>query len=508
MPNQSTDYLPYLFLAAMIVIGGLVALVADGMGRKIGKKRLSFLGLRPRHTATLITVAAGVLIPILTIAAIFGLSGEVRDWIQKGRGAIEEVKAKTEQVSKLNQQVQKGEDSLKVQKGEVTKLEGKANTLDTKVKAQQKQLESANKQIANAQTNISRLSGSVQAKEALLRKNTAKLNANATRMEALRQERAQMLTNISSLKGNYGTVNRQREEAYAQLDKLNMEIASLEEGSKALTLEKSNLDEQISKSRQDIETYQETIRVQQGEIGKNNIQLDELRGRLADVNKLFGANFESSRTRPMIFEASEEVARVQLPPSLSPVAARNAYLDLLQRARTAALSRKALNSPISASAGLTSRQMGNQMVSVANQEDAIVRGITAQRPELVFIARSFFNAFEGEYVLLEFVAFRNKLVYRDAKVIAEKRIDGRKSDVEVLNQIQDFLSITVRNQALKDGMIPPSGRSGKLGTISEEELFELIKEIQSNNQLVRLQAVAKGDTNAGDQLDILFRVRL
>lgn len=508
MPNQSTDYLPYLFLAAMIVIGGLVALVADGMGRKIGKKRLSFLGLRPRHTATLITVAAGVLIPILTIAAIFGLSSEVRDWIQKGRGAIEEVKAKTEQVSKLNQQVQKGEDSLKVQKGELTKLEGKANSLDTKVKAQQKQLESATKLIANAQSNITRLSGTVQAKEAQLRKNTASLKANAARLELSRQQRTKLVADISQLKGNYGTVNRQREEAYAQLDKLNMEIASLEEGSKALAQEKMNLDEQISKSRLDIETYQETIRIQQAEIGQNNSQLEELKGRLIDANKLFGANFEISRTRPMIFEASEEVARIQLPPSMSPATARNAYLDLLQRARTAALSRKALNSAASPSAGLTSRQIGNRLVGIAEQEDAIVRGITAQRPELVFIARSFFNAFEGEYVLLEFVAYRNKLVYREGRVITEKRIDGRKSEVEIFNQIQDFLSTNVRNQALKDGMIPPSGRSGKLGTISEEDLFELIHEVQSNNQLVRLQAVAKSDINAGDQLEILFRVRL
>ena len=59
MPNQTTDFIPYLFLAAMIIISGLVAFVADGMGRKIGKKRLSFMGLRPRYTATLITVAAG-----------------------------------------------------------------------------------------------------------------------------------------------------------------------------------------------------------------------------------------------------------------------------------------------------------------------------------------------------------------------------------------------------------------------------------------------------------------
>jgi hypothetical protein len=210
----------------------------------------------------------------------------------------------------------------------------------------------------------------------------------------------------------------------------------------------------------------------------------------------------------MIFEASEELARVQLPPSLSPVAARNAYLDLLQRARNLALDRKARSSPVLPAAGLFPRQIGGRLVSEGEQEEAIVRGITAQRDELVFFVRSFFNSFEGEYVFLEFVALRNRQIYVQGKLITEKRIDGRKSDAEVLSQIQEFIGSNVRAQALKDGMIPPSGRNSQLGSIDEAALLELIREIRSFNQVVRLQAIAALDTNAGDKLSLNFRVRL
>ncbi len=508
MPNTSTDYLPYLFLAVMIIAGGIVAFVADGLGRKIGKKRLSFFGLRPRYTATLITVAAGVLIPILTIAATYLFSSEVREWIQKGRSAFREVQEKTEQVSHLNSELVKIESQRAAQENKVETLEAREKELHSRVSAQQRQLAEASDKIRKAQANESRLSQSVRTKEAELSKNTKLLADNTKQIVALKEQRSQIEDRLKQARGTNTELNTQRGELFVQLDKLNAEIAKLEGEAQALEGKTQQLTTDIAHSNRSIEEQRAIIQVQQNEIQANERQLDDLKGRLADASRLFGANFQISRMRPMIFEASEELARIQLPPSLSPTAARTAYFDLLQRARAAALAKKAINSPLTAPAGLTPRELNNRLVGIAEQEEAIIRGITAQRQELVFIARSFFNAFEGEYVLLDFIAYRNRLVYREGRVITEKRIDGRKSDVEVLAQIEEFISVNVRNQALKDGMIPPSGPSGQLGRIEPEELFNLIREAKSYNQLVRLQAVASSDTNAGDQLELLFRVRL
>lgn len=508
MPNTSTDYLPYLFLAVMIIAGGIVAFVADGLGRKIGKKRLSFFGLRPRYTATLITVAAGVLIPIITIAAIYAISSDVREWIQKGRGAIREVQQKTEQVDHLNDELGKIEAQRAEQEGKVRTLEDRQKELNSQITDQQQQIAKATAQITKAEASVAVLTSNVRQKEATLAKRTKDLAENEKAREGLIKQRDEKLKELAQIRGTNAELNKQRQEAFVELDRLNEDIADLEEEALNLKSEKDKLSDEIKKSNQSILDQEATIRIQKVEIQDNERQLDDLKGRLADASRLFGANFQISRMRPMIFEASEELARIQLPPSLSPTAARTAYFDLLQRARATALARKAINSPLTAPAGLTPRELNNRVVGIAEQEEAIIRGITAQRQELVFIARSFFNAFEGEYVLLDFVAYRNRLVYHEGKVIAEKRIDGRKSDVEVLAQIEEFISVNVRNQALKDGMIPPSGPSGQLGRIEREELFNLIREAKSYNQLVRLQAVASSDTNAGDQLNLLFRVRL
>ena len=54
----------------MAIVGGLIAYLADKMGSKIGKKRMSVFGLRPKHTSILLTVLGGTIIAVLTISVM------------------------------------------------------------------------------------------------------------------------------------------------------------------------------------------------------------------------------------------------------------------------------------------------------------------------------------------------------------------------------------------------------------------------------------------------------
>ena len=65
-------------IAALAVTGGAIAFIGDRLGTKIGKKRLSIFGLRPRHTSNVITVLTGILITGLTIGLLSLASKEVR----------------------------------------------------------------------------------------------------------------------------------------------------------------------------------------------------------------------------------------------------------------------------------------------------------------------------------------------------------------------------------------------------------------------------------------------
>ena len=65
-------------IGALVVTGGAIAFIGDRLGTKIGKKRLSIFGLRPRHTSNVVTVITGILITGLTIGLLSLASKEVR----------------------------------------------------------------------------------------------------------------------------------------------------------------------------------------------------------------------------------------------------------------------------------------------------------------------------------------------------------------------------------------------------------------------------------------------
>jgi uncharacterized protein (DUF3084 family) len=67
-----------LLIPLLILLSGAIALAGNAVGRSIGRRRLSLFGLRPRHTAQVITVVTGILITLTTLGAVLSLSREAR----------------------------------------------------------------------------------------------------------------------------------------------------------------------------------------------------------------------------------------------------------------------------------------------------------------------------------------------------------------------------------------------------------------------------------------------
>ena len=68
----------YLLIGAMLILGGIIAVSGDRIGTRVGKARLSLLKLRPRQTATLVTIIAGTTIAASVLTLIFGASEQLR----------------------------------------------------------------------------------------------------------------------------------------------------------------------------------------------------------------------------------------------------------------------------------------------------------------------------------------------------------------------------------------------------------------------------------------------
>ena len=49
------------------IMGGAIAFIGDKLGTKIGKRRMSIFGLRPKHTSIIMTIVTGILISAFTL---------------------------------------------------------------------------------------------------------------------------------------------------------------------------------------------------------------------------------------------------------------------------------------------------------------------------------------------------------------------------------------------------------------------------------------------------------
>jgi uncharacterized protein (DUF3084 family) len=68
----------YILIGAILVLGGIIAVSGDRIGTRVGKARLTLFKLRPRQTATLVTIVTGTLISGSVLTLIFGASEQLR----------------------------------------------------------------------------------------------------------------------------------------------------------------------------------------------------------------------------------------------------------------------------------------------------------------------------------------------------------------------------------------------------------------------------------------------
>ena len=62
----------------LVLTGGVIAFIGDRLGSKVGKKKLSLFGLRPKHTSILVTIITGILITTVTFGILAIASKDVR----------------------------------------------------------------------------------------------------------------------------------------------------------------------------------------------------------------------------------------------------------------------------------------------------------------------------------------------------------------------------------------------------------------------------------------------
>ena len=166
-----------LFLALLIVlVSGLIAYVGDLIGRKMGRKRLTLLGLRPRHTAIVISVGMGMLIAALTLATTFAVSQGVRDAFFTPLSQLRE------KLTTQKQALQHTEQELDVTRRRSRLILQQFQEETRKLNDANDRLAKAMKQRGEVQTRLLRARGELASIQQQLRQNQQKLAENERRL--------------------------------------------------------------------------------------------------------------------------------------------------------------------------------------------------------------------------------------------------------------------------------------------------------------------------------------
>ncbi|MGL5807540.1 MAG: DUF3084 domain-containing protein [Xenococcaceae cyanobacterium] len=321
----------YILVAAIFVIGPIVAILGDRLGTKIGKARFRLFKMRPRQTATIVTGVTGMLISLSTFGILFAFSGSLRQGIfelddilkqkkqankeleivTKERNGVERelLNAKNqqsqveEQLFKTNKDFQTARNQLKDISSQVNKLRGEIKNLLTERRNLLGQLTRLREQKDQLQVQLRQKEQKISSQDRILAEKEA-------RLWQLQQQRAVLQAEIS-----------QRDKTIVKLDR---SIANKDYNLKVKESQLTRLESQINLLVKEVsvleryyETYQE-LRGKQIAIVKGQVLaygavrfLDRASIRTA-LDRLLGqANLNVIRaTRPGAESASERVVYI------------------------------------------------------------------------------------------------------------------------------------------------------------------------------------------------------
>ena len=167
-------------LVIIALMGGLIAYMGDKLGTKVGKRRMSLFGLRPKHTSIIVTIVTGLLVAAATVGVLSFTSQSVRTALFGMDQLRADMKHLNEEVAAKTQELIRGKALLEQNKQELEERMAEIEQIRREVEVTKAELASA--QAAKDATEAEL--ASLQSSYAEVSKKLANLEATRAKMEA------------------------------------------------------------------------------------------------------------------------------------------------------------------------------------------------------------------------------------------------------------------------------------------------------------------------------------
>ena len=176
----------WLLILALLVLGGVLSTLGDRLGSRVGKARLSLLGMRPRDTAVVITVLTGSLISAISLGLMLLVSERLRVGLF--------------QLDQLEARLQQGRKALERSNAELGKAEAGRSLAQKRVQDLRRELAPLLAQRARLLADRDRLSREVRQRDAEIVRNESELAGVRGQIANRSRELRELETNLIALR--------------------------------------------------------------------------------------------------------------------------------------------------------------------------------------------------------------------------------------------------------------------------------------------------------------------
>jgi uncharacterized protein (DUF3084 family) len=206
-----------VLIAVLAIMGGIIAYIGDKLGSKVGKKKLTLFGLRPKHTSIVVTIVTGITIAAATLGVMALASKDVRT-------ALFGMEALKAELSSLAQEVVASRAELEVKTSEYSALTAK---------------------VTETVANLTKVTSELTAV-------SAERDRTAAALETVQAD-------FSLARGDLNQARQDIQTLQATKDQLDTRVASLNEARTQLQTDVDSLDELTTRLKQGIQTVREGV---------------------------------------------------------------------------------------------------------------------------------------------------------------------------------------------------------------------------------------------------------
>jgi uncharacterized protein (DUF3084 family) len=439
----------YVLVLAVLILGGVIATLGDRIGMRVGKARLSLFNLRPRQTATVVSILTGGVISASTLALLFGVSQQLRT------GVFE--------LERIQDDLLQAEAELDEAQTAKTDIESALTDAREEQTAAQQELADINQSLQQA------------------------VEQQRTTQGELQQSRSR----LSSLQSELGQVSQQSAQLQDEIQRLQTERADLLQ-------QQATVQERIAERDRLIAERDRAIAQRESRLRELQRQQTELQENVALLERQYQGLFRGSvavgRNEPLV----SVLLRVN-----DPVEARRAVDQLLRQANRSAIEEIApgidRDDPV---LSIPSQDVDRLVQRISDGQSYVVRVLSSAN----YIIGEPCVVADGDPCVQVFIdAAVNELIYEPGQRLAMVSVDPRNLTNQELVEKLNLLIASLQFRARQDGLV---GDTLQVAEGRTEALIAFLQEMRSLDTPIDIQAIASAPIPTVGPLQVeLFAVR-